>query len=258
MAKFLSEFGGAVLGGLGSLVGQAGSAYFSAKEAKRNRAFQERMSNTAHQREVRDLVKAGLNPLLSIRHAGASTPGGAMAQVPDFSQSVTNSLAAKRLREDTMNMRTQRNLMRHQAAESSAKAAQARADGEMKMALKDKALSDAAVNAAHVMKINTEKAQLDLQFPGLFYEAYLDSTEYGQMMRRFDRATNSIQGAAAAAGGVGFGLGSFLRGLATRQQGKRTAVSAREAAREQTVRRSLAEQAARELQRKQRMRGLRK
>lgn len=66
----------------------------STLSAKNQMAFQERMSNSAHVREVQDLKNAGLNPVLSSRLGGASTPSGALG---DYSGSEIGNLLATSL-----------------------------------------------------------------------------------------------------------------------------------------------------------------
>jgi len=79
----LFAIGGQILGGLvgGSSAKSQNKAQLRA--AREQMAWQERMSSTAHQREVADLRAAGLNPILSVSKGGpgASSPSGAMPQI---------------------------------------------------------------------------------------------------------------------------------------------------------------------------------
>ena len=66
---------------------------YNSAEALANRQFQERMSNTAYQRAVEDMKKAGLNPILAFANGGASTPGGSAGTISGASMGLASSSA---------------------------------------------------------------------------------------------------------------------------------------------------------------------
>lgn len=124
-AAALISGGASLLGGLIGKKGTSDQNVANAKQAQLNRDFQERMSSTAHQRAVTDLRAAGLNPILSATKGGASTPSGAMAQMQNELEPLSNSA------QQTAQLASQMQLIKAQTEQTQAQTAKTTAETQI-------------------------------------------------------------------------------------------------------------------------------
>lgn len=129
---------------------------FSSAQAQRQMDFQERMSSTAYQRAMKDMRRAGVNPMLAFMQGGASSPGGAAgAAVAPRVENVldkasSSAMHAVRLRQDLQNLRKQGDIFAAQARERRAIAAR-----------------EEATNLAYGLKLKDGRVEIDMSMPGL-------------------------------------------------------------------------------------------
>jgi hypothetical protein len=91
LATFINPGVGAAMGAVGSYLGGQSANKANQQMAQQQMAFQSDMSGTAYQRSTKDLIAAGLNPMLAYTQGGASTPQGATATMENVVGNATNS-----------------------------------------------------------------------------------------------------------------------------------------------------------------------
>lgn len=121
----IGAIGSSLLGGLFGKKGAKDQNEAQIASAREQMAFQERMANTAHSRQMTDLSNAGLNPILSAKLGGADSPGGAqpnivneMAPLENSARSMGDKLYNFRVQDATVsNMKLQNDLLKQQIRE---------------------------------------------------------------------------------------------------------------------------------------------
>jgi len=181
-------------GALGSYFGQTSGIkqqnQASIANAKMQMAFQERMSSTAHQREVADLRKAGLNPILSgTGGMGSTTPAGANAPAYNEGNAISSAFSAFKTMTEAFNTQAQTQFLQTAKTENTA------ADTSAKYQGIEESRSRTAINSTQMLVLNETIQNLAATRQQIISNTQLTNTQKEVALKQLSLMNEQIKSA---------------------------------------------------------------
>lgn len=176
----------------------------SAKEGRKNRAFAERMSNTAYQRGMADMRAAGLNPILAYKQGPASSPIAGMPHYASTGDIMNTALTGVDVATRRKGGKTTRKLQKAQKGAAGAAEGLARTSA-LKVA------ADTIHVGQQTRKTSAEAAITESNAVKAKLEADFYSTGRGKFNYELNRWIDPVSKAA-------MGVGAYLYGRGKRGQ----------------------------------------
>lgn len=162
--SFFGDIGSTAISALGSFFGQDRANRQNKDVWRKTQDWSEMMSNTAWQRGVADMKKAGINPMLAFSQGGAGTPSAVIGapQQDSIGKGVTSALQAAAFARDLKKVDSDIELNRQLARTSQ---------------------TQAGVNKATIRKVVADAKLSELGAPGAKNQAEFDSSVIGNVTR---------------------------------------------------------------------------